>query len=59
MTDTGLYDLDDCRELSNLPLSDDGIFGSERRKIKHDLLPEFPKQNWGKYGSVRINIIGL
>jgi len=35
MTDTGLYDLDDSRELSNLPLSDDGIFGSERRKIKH------------------------
>jgi len=58
MTDTGLYDLDDSRELSNLPLSGDGIFGSElekflkarkeKNKTLDDLLPDFPKKNLGK-----------
>ena len=37
MTDTGLYDLDDSTELSNLPLSGDGIFGSVFNSFKGGL----------------------
>jgi hypothetical protein len=34
---TGLYDLDDSTELSNLPLSGDGIFGSVFNSFKGGL----------------------
>lgn len=55
MTDTGLQ-LNDSRELSNLPLSGDGRFGSKLEKFLKfrketnitldDLLLDFPKKMW-------------
>ncbi|CAG2244645.1 unnamed protein product [Mytilus edulis] len=50
MTDTGLYEIDEARDLSDLPLSADGVFGSdfekflktrkEKNKALDDLLPD-------------------
>lgn len=58
MTDTSLYEIDDARDLSNLPLTNDGIFGSElekflksrkeKNKMFDDLLPDIPKKDSGK-----------
>ncbi|KAK6173317.1 hypothetical protein SNE40_016792 [Patella caerulea] len=53
MTDTSLFQLEDSRDLSDLPLSAEGVFGDklettlksrkEKNKTLEDLLPEFPK----------------
>ncbi|CAG2252161.1 unnamed protein product [Mytilus edulis] len=50
MTDTGLYEIDETRDLSDLPLSADGVFGSdfekflktrkEKNEALDDLLPD-------------------
>ncbi|XP_045199594.2 uncharacterized protein LOC123553913 [Mercenaria mercenaria] len=50
MSDTSLFELDDARTMSNLPLTSDGVFGAdlektlkqkkEKRKTLDDLLPE-------------------
>lgn len=54
MTDTGLYDLSDSSKFMNLPLTGDGLFGSElenllktrkeQRKQIEDLVPDIPKK---------------
>ena len=53
MTDTSLYTFEDCKEISDLPLSGEGVFGDklepflktrkEKNKTLDDILPDFPK----------------
>lgn len=55
MTDTSLYQLDDSRDVADLPLTGDGVFGAkletslksrkEKNKALEELLPELSKTN--------------
>lgn len=55
MTDTSLFQLEDSRDISDLPLTGDGVFGSklestlksrkEKNKTLDDLLPDFSKSD--------------
>lgn len=56
MTDTGLYELSDSTEFSNLPLSGEGLFGSglepllrsrkDKKRTMDELLPELKKKDF-------------
>ena len=59
MTDTSLYTLEDNRDISDLPLSSNGVFGEklestlksnkEKKKTLDDLLPKFDKDRKRKH----------
>lgn len=65
MTDTGLYEIEDARDLSDLPLGAEGVFGAdlnkflkerkEKNKALDDLLPDIPSMAKTKTNNINNN----